>query len=342
MNSNSYHAMQATRPGVLEWVERPLLAPGPGQVRIRVEACGVCHTDAWTVDGGVVDVAYPRVPGHEIVGRIEALGDGVGGWKTGQRVGLGFLGGPCGRCDACRRGEFAFCGDQRWTGIHHDGGYAEVVTAAASGLVPIPDSLGAIEAAPLLCAGVTVFKALKKSGIAPGRTAAIQGLGGLGHLAVQFARKMGLRTVAIARGADKAALALELGAHHYIDSAATDAAQALTELGGADVILSTVTRPASASSLIPGLALHGRLVVLGLGAEPIEVSPFALVPRDVSVQGSLTGSTFDSEEALAFSALQHIRTRIQTMPLADARLAYDKMMRNEARFRIVLIPGGQA
>jgi D-arabinose 1-dehydrogenase-like Zn-dependent alcohol dehydrogenase len=317
-------------------VDRPRVDPGAGQVRIRVEACGVCHTDAWTIDGGVVDISYPRVPGHEIVGRIDAVGDGVTDWKPGQRVGVGFLAGPCGRCEECRRGYFTTCRKQQWTGIHHDGGYAEMTIANASGLIAIPDSLEPVEAAPLLCAGITVFKALKKASAQPGDTVAIHGIGGLGHLAIQFARKMGFRTVAIARGTAKEALARSLGAHHYIDSAATDAAAALQALGGADGIVSTVPNTKAVSPLLPGLALHGKMVVVGLGPDPIEVSAFALVPNDISVSGSLTGSTIETEDSLEFSALQDIRARIETFALADARAAYDRMMSNEAQFRIVL------
>jgi len=336
MTEQTYRAIEVSSPGHLSLVERRLVDPGAGQVRIRVEACGVCHTDAWTIDGGVVDIAYPRVPGHEIVGRIDVVGDGVADRRPGQRVGVGFLAGPCGRCEECRRGKFPTCRHQQWTGIHHDGGYAESTIANASGLIAIPDSLQSAEAAPLLCAGITVFKALKKSRAEAGDTVAVHGIGGLGHLAIQFARKMGLRTVAIARGAGKEALAKSLGAHHYIDSAATDAAAALQALGGADVILSTVPDTKAVSPLLAGLALHGRMVVVGLGPDPIQVSAFSLVPHDISVSGSLTGSTIETEDSLGFSALQDIRARIETFPLEEARAAYDRMMRNEAQFRVVL------
>lgn len=336
MTQQTYRAFQVIQPGRMEWVELPLPSPGRGQVRIRVDACGVCHTDAWTVEGNVVDIAYPRVPGHEIVGRIDALGVGVTGWEIGQRVGVGFLAGACGRCQECRRGNFTTCRNQQWTGIHHDGGYAEVTLANADALVVIPDQLEAAEAAPLLCAGITVFKALKKALAQPGETVAIQGIGGLGHLALQFAKKMGFRTIAIARGPEKAALARSLGAHHYIDSAAGDAAKELKALGGADVIVSTIANTRAITPLLAGLALHGRMVVVGLGSDPIEVSAFALVPNDISISGSLTGSTIETEDSLEFSVLQDIRARIEMHPLQDARLAYDRMMRNEVQFRAVL------
>ncbi|ASG21051.1 alcohol dehydrogenase [Nitrospirillum viridazoti] len=336
MSAKTYRAIQVSRPGHLEMVDLPLVPPGPGQVRIRVEACGICHTDAMTVEGGVTDIVYPRVPGHEVVGCIDALGEGVTGWALGRRVGVGFLAGNCGSCAECRRGHFTACRDQRWTGVHHDGGYAEMMLAQANALVSIPDALAAVEAAPLLCAGITVFKALKKSGARPGDIVAIHGVGGLGHLAVQFARKMGFRTVAIARGREKEGPAKALGAHHYINSAGEDAAAALLVLGGARVIVSTVTAPKAISPLVAGLAPHGRLMVVGVGAEPVEISPFALVQNDVSVSGSLTGTTIESEDSLAFSVLQDIRALVETVPLAEARQAYDRMMRNQAQFRIVL------
>lgn len=336
MGQRNYRAIQVSRPGVFELVERAVQEPAPGQVRIRVEACGVCHTDRWTVDGDIVPIEYPRVPGHEVVGRIDAVGDGVDGWTIGQRVGVGFLAGPCGKCPACRRGDFTRCVNQAWTGIHHDGGYAEMMMASANGLVTIPDGLDSAEAAPLLCAGITVFKALKKSHAEPGDTVAIHGIGGLGHLAVQFARKMGFRTVAISRGAEKEDAAKALGAHYYIDSDARDAAAMLRELGGANAIVSTIPSPKLMSTLIAGLAPHGQLFVVGLAAEMIEVSPIALVKDDVSIHGSLTGTAIESEDALAFSALENIRTKIETVPLQSARAAYDKMMKNQAHFRMVL------
>jgi D-arabinose 1-dehydrogenase-like Zn-dependent alcohol dehydrogenase len=331
----TYRAMQVTAPGKLELVHKAITQPSAGQVRIRVEACGICHTDAVTIEGGV-PIDYPRVPGHEVVGRIDALGDGVSGWALGQRVGVGFLAGHCQACVQCRRGNFTACGNQQWTGVHHDGGYAEMMTANANALVSIPDALAAAEAAPLLCAGITVFKALKKSGAQAGDTVAIQGIGGLGHLAIQFARKMGFRTVAVARGSAKEAHARALGAHHYIDSEAGDAGAALQALGGAHVIVSTIASPKAVSPLLSGLAVRGRMIMVGLGNEAIEVQPFDLIKQDISIGGSLTGSTIESEDALAFSALQDIRAKIELAPLEQARAAYERMMANLAQFRIVL------
>jgi len=336
MSQKYYKAVQVRRPGVLELVERAVTEPAMGQVRIRIEACGVCHSDRWTVEGDIVPIEYPRVPGHEVVGRIEALGDGVDGWTVGQRIGIGFLAGPCGKCVACRRGDFTRCSNQMWTGVHYDGGYAEIMLANASGLIAIPDELDAAEAAPLLCAGITVHKALKKSHAKAGDTIAVHGIGGLGHLAVQFARKMGFRTIAISRGPGKEEGAKALGAHFYIDSDAGDPAEALQKLGGANVILSTIPSPRLMSGLIGGLAPHGQLFVVGLAAEMIEVSPFALVKDDVSIHGSLTGTATESEVMLAFSVLENIRPTIETTPLEKAQIAYDRMMNNQVHFRMVL------
>jgi len=333
---NTYRAIQAIRPGILELVDLPVAEPGVGQVRVRVEACGVCHTDCWTVEGNFVPVAYPRVPGHEAVGRIDAVGDNVTGWQVGQRVGVGFLAGSCGHCPACRRGDFTRCTNQVWTGLHQDGGYAEMMVANASALVAIPDDLGSEEAAPLLCAGITVFKALKKSNAEAGDVVAILGIGGLGHLAIQFARKMGYRTVAIARGPEKEEAAKALGAHVYIDSTTSDVGSALQTLGGAKVLLSTVTAPNAVSPVVAGLMPHGQVMVLGVAAGMVEIAPADLVARDISVHGSLTGSAIETEDSIAFSALQDIRATIETVPLANARDAYDRMARNEARYRIVL------
>ncbi len=332
----TYKAAQATAPGVLELVDLPVTSPGAGQVRIRVEACGVCHSDRWTVEGNMVPVNYPRVPGHEAVGRIEELGAGVVGWQVGQRAGVGFLAGPCGQCAMCHRGDFTRCTNQIWTGLHQDGGYAEMMIAKASGLVAIPDELDAHEAAPLLCAGITVFKALKKSNAQPGDLVAIQGIGGLGHLAVQFARKMGYIVAAIARGPEKEEAVKALGAHHYIDSSAGDAGAALQALGGARVLLSTIPAPSAISPLVAGLAPHGQVMLVGVAAEMVEISPYDLVARDVSVHGSLTGSTAETEDSLSFSVLQDIRAAVEVMSLSEAREAYDRMSRNEARYRIVL------
>src|SRR5262245_11555905 len=262
----TYRVMQATRRGVLELAERPLLDPEPLHVRMRVEACGICHSDVLGVEGVLPDAQFPRVPGHEAIGTIDALGAGVEGWKIGQRVGVGYLGGHCGRCARCRRGDFVHCLRQHLTGTTNDGGYAEVMYAAASGLIAVPDELGSVEAAPLLCAGLTTFNALRNSGARPGDLVAIQGIGGLGHLAVQFAKHMGFRVAAIARGEGKHALAVSLGAHHYIDGAATDATKALQALGGASLILSTASSSKSQGGLLAGLLPGGTLVAVGIDA----------------------------------------------------------------------------
>jgi D-arabinose 1-dehydrogenase-like Zn-dependent alcohol dehydrogenase len=331
----TYRAVQVTEPGKLALAELPLPTPGPGQVRVRVEACGVCHSDAVTVEG-MLPFDFPRVPGHEAVGRIDALGDGVTDWAVGQRVGVGYLGGHCGHCARCRRGDFVNCLDQPLTGMHTDGGYAEVLIARQSGLVAIPEELDSVEAAPLLCAGLTTFNALRNSGARAGDLVAVLGVGGLGHLGVQFARRMGFRVVAIARGPEKEALALELGAHVYIDSVAQDAAAELKRLGGAQVILATASSAEAMSALIPGLAPGGELLVVGADAEPIRVSTTDLLFGERSLGGRLTGSSADGEDTLAFSVLQNVRARIEVVPLAEAPAAYARMMSNQARFRMVL------
>ncbi|HMJ35897.1 MAG TPA: alcohol dehydrogenase catalytic domain-containing protein [Baekduia sp.] len=302
---------------------------------MRVEACGVCHSDAATVEG-VFPIDFPRVPGHEVVGRIDAVGQGVTGWTVGQRVGVGFLGGHCGHCTRCRRGDFVNCEQQPYTGIHTDGGYAEVLIARESGLVAIPDELDSLEAPPLLCAGLTTFKALRDSSARPGDLVAVLGVGGLGHLGVQYARRMGFRVVAIARGPEKAALARELGAHLYVDSVAQDVAAELTNLGGARLVLATAANSAATAAVIPGLAPGGELMVLGIGDEPISVSSSDLIFGERYITGSLTGSTADNEDTLAFSVLQDIRATTEVVGLADAPVAYARMMNNEARFRMVL------
>jgi len=336
----TYKAVQATMPGVLELVERQLALPGPGQVRIRIEACGICHTDSLTVEGEFPGIIYPRVPGHEVVGKIDALGAGVGSWSIGQRVGVGFLAGSCGQCKSCRRGEFMTCTDQPLSGITFDGGYAEVMIAQANGLALIPDDLLPAEAAPLLCAGLTTFNGLRNSIARAGDLVAIQGVGGLGHLGIQFARFMGFRVVAIARGTAKEALARELGAHHYIDSVANDPAAELQALGGAKVILTTASDTASIGPLVGGLTAHGQVVVAGAGgAEPVSIDVLQLLFGMRSITGTMTGSPIDAEDTLDFSVLQNIRAMIEEVPLEHANEAYARMMRNEARFRMVLVTG---
>ncbi len=339
MSMESYRVVQATTRGTLELAERPLVDPEPLHVRIRVDACGICHSDALAVQGVLPNAQFPRVPGHEAIGRIDGVGAGVDDWGVGQRVGVGYLGGPCGKCRFCRRGLFVHCLHQHITGTTNDGGYAEVMYARASGLSAVPDELTAVEAAPLLCAGLTTFNALRNSGRRAGELVAIQGIGGLGHLAVQYARHMGFRVAAIARGVGKRELALELGAHHYIDGEADDPAKALQKLGGASLILATASSSKSQSGLLDGLLPAGKLVVVGLDGGPIELGSSALVLAARTVTGSLTGSAQDGEDALRFSVLQNIRSRNEIIPLEQAAAGYARMMSNAARFRIVLAIG---
>jgi D-arabinose 1-dehydrogenase-like Zn-dependent alcohol dehydrogenase len=329
-------AVQAARAGSLELVERDVPEPARGEVRVRVEACGVCHSDSFTVEGQWPGLSFPRIPGHEIAGVIDAVGAGVVGWHAGQRVGVGWFGGACGHCEPCRRGWLIDCRNLRIPGISYDGGYAEAMVAPADALAAIPDELGAAEAAPLLCAGITTFNALRHSGAMPGDLVAILGIGGLGHLGVQFANKLGFRTVAIARGADKEELARKLGAHHFIDNAAEDVAAELNRLGGARVVLATVTSANAMTPVIDGLAVRGRLIVVGVDAEPIQVSSLQLIGASRSVVGHAAGASIDSEDTLAFSALSGVRPMIETMLLERAPEAYARMMRGDARFRMVL------
>ena len=330
----TYRAVQVAAGGGLELTERPLVPPAPGQVRIRVEACGICHTDSAAV------VPHPpaedgRVPGHEAVGKIDALGDGVTGWSAGDRVGVGFLGGQCGACEQCRRGAFVTCLDQPLTGVTVDGGYAEVLYARASGLVAIPEGLTSQEAAPLLCAGFTVYNALLKSGARPGDLVAIQGIGGLGHLGLQYARTLALRVVAIARGTAKEQAARDLGAHHYIDSEAGKVAAELTALGGARVVMATASG-GSVTDVLGGLALGGKLVVVGVSDQPVAVSPVSLVFQGVEVLGSLTGSSIQNEDNLRLAVQHQIRALVEPAPLDQAPAAFDRMMSGAARYRMVL------
>lgn len=335
--NDTYRALAVTAPGVFELVQRSLIAPAAGQVRIRVEACGVCHSDSLAVESNLA-VDYPRVPGHEVVGTIEAIGDGVAGWKIGQRVGVGYQGGHCGYCDSCRRGQFMTCENQLSTGLDYDGGYAEVMIAQANGLAAIPEELSAVEAAPILCAGVTVFNGLRNSVARAGDLVAIQGVGGLGHLGIQFARKMGFRVAAIARGSEKESLALDLGAHHYIDSTAADPVAALRDLGGAKVILATAADSRSIGLLVDALAPQGQLVIAGASFEPMGVDAVKVLFGELSISGTLTGAPIEREETLGFVALQDICAMTEVVPLSQAAEAYGRMMRNEARFRIVLTP----
>jgi alcohol dehydrogenase, propanol-preferring len=334
-NSSTYQAVQAVAPGRLELVRKPIRDPGPGEVRIRVEACGVCHSDAGTVEG-LFPIDWPRVPGHEAVGRIDALGANIQGWTIGQRVGIGFLGGSCGHCEFCREGDLVNCRNQEFTGIQRDGGYAEVLIAKASGLMSIPDELSSVDAAPLLCAGLTTFSALRKSPAKPGDLVAVLGIGGLGHLGVQYARHMGFEVVAIARGAEKAELAKKLGAHHYIDSAVGNVADALQARGGAKVILITASSGKTVAETFKGLRPGGVSLVAGASPDPIEVSGFDLIFGSRKLEGALTGDPQTGDETLRFSALCGVSAMIQTMPLEKAADAYAKMMSGKARFRMVL------
>jgi alcohol dehydrogenase, propanol-preferring len=338
----TYRAVEVTRPGVLNLVERTLSEPATGQVRIQVEACGVCHSDAATVDGLFPGTTYPRVPGHEVVGRIDAIGPSVQGWAVGQRVGVGFLAGSCGYCEFCRNGDLVNCRNQEYTGVHNDGGYAEVVIAKASGLVSVPDDLSSVDAAPLLCAGLTTFGALRNSPAKPGDLVAVLGIGGLGHLGVQYARHMGFEVVAIARGADKAELAKKLGAHRYIDSATTAPAGALQSLGGAKVILITAAEGQMSAVTFKGLRPGGVAIVLGVGPEPIEVSSVDLIFGSRKLEGALTGNPTTGDATLRFSALTGVSAMIETAPLDQAAAAYAKMMAGKARFRMVLTMQPQA
>lgn len=317
-----------------ELVDAEIPEPGRGQVRVKVHACGVCHSDSLTV--GAMGNDFPRAPGHEVAGEIDALGEGVEGWSTGDRVGVGWFGGCCFVCEPCRRGDFIACENGLVAGIAYDGGYAEYMVAPAEALARIPDDLSAVDAAPLMCAGITTFNALRESVARPGDLVAILGLGGLGHLGVQYAAKMGFEVVAIARGAEKGALAVELGAHHYIDSTAKDVAEELNALGGAQVVLATVTVPDAMTPALGGLKPRGQLVVVGASADPMQVPPFALIPGSTAVQGHASGTSQDSEDTLRFSALTDVRPRIETVPLAEAQAAYDRMMSGDARFRMVL------
>jgi propanol-preferring alcohol dehydrogenase len=334
---STYRAVQVTSPGKFELVGRPLLDPPAGKVRIRVEACGICHSDSVTVDSLVPGITYPRVPGHEVVGKIDAIGEGVTGWKIGQRVGVGYLGGHDGVCVYCRRGDFVNCANQPWTGAHFDGGYAESMIAIPSGLVSIPDGLNSADAAPLLCAGLTTFNALRHSSAQPGDLVAVQGIGGLGHLGVQFAAHMGFRVAAVARGAEKEPLAKQLGAHHYIDSKAGDPAAALQALGGAKVILATASDSKSMSELVGGLLPRGKMIVAGAPVAPLEISPLLLIFGSRTVEGTLTGSSMENEDTLAFSVLQNIKPMIETVPLEKAAEGYARMSSNKARFRVVIV-----
>jgi propanol-preferring alcohol dehydrogenase len=333
---STYTAVQVSAPGTFRVVERTISEPATGQVRIRVEACGVCHSDSGTVEG-LFPINWPRVPGHEAVGRIDALGSGVQGWTVGQRVGVGFLGGPCGYCEFCRDGDLVNCRNQEYTGIHHDGGYAEIMLAKASGLMSIPDGMESADAAPLLCAGITTFNARRNSPAKAGDLVAVLGIGGLGHLGVQYARRMGFEVVAIGRGSESTELAKKLGAHHYIDSAASDPAAALQALGGAKVILITASGGTTIATSFKGLRPGGVSIDVGVGPEPIEISSMDLIFGERKLAGSLTGNAATGDATLRFSALSGVSAMIEAVPLEQAAAAYAKMMAGQARFRMVLV-----
>lgn len=322
--------------GKFEMVERAVPEPGRGQVRIRVEACGICHSDALVKEGHWPGLQYPRVPGHEVAGRIDAAGAEVTLWKPGQRVGVGWHGGHCFVCDACRRGDFLLCAAGKVTGITFDGGYQEYMLVPAEAVAAIPEDLPAAEAAPLLCAGITVYNALRHAGARAGDLVAVQGIGGLGHLGIQYARQMGFRTVAIGRNPDKEPLAHKLGAHDYVDSAAGDPAQALQKLGGARLILATAPDAKSMSALVEGLGVDGKLLVVGASMEPLTVTPLQLIHNRRTIQGWPSGTAKDSEDTMRFSVLTGVRPMIERFPLEKAADAYERMITGNARFRVVL------
>jgi D-arabinose 1-dehydrogenase-like Zn-dependent alcohol dehydrogenase len=325
--------------GPFELVERDVPQPGRDQALVRVHACGICHSDSFAKDGGYPGVSFPVVPGHEIAGEIAALGEGVQGWEIGQRVGVGWFGGNCGYCEQCRRGDLIGCENMEIPGVTSDGGYADYVLVNAHALALMPDDLADVDAAPLMCAGITTYNALRQSGAHGGDLVAILGLGGLGHLGVQFAAKLGFRTVAIARGAEKAELAQKLGAERYIDSTAEDPAEELSKLGGAKVILSTITNAEAVAATFGGLGQRGELVIVGASMEPLGIPPAALIGGNKSIVGHASGTSRDSEDTLSFSVLAGVRPMIETLPLEQASEAYEKMISGDARFRMVLTTG---
>ena len=322
--------------GDFQVVEREIPTPGAGQVRIKVQACGVCHSDVLTKEGAWPGIQYPRVPGHEVAGVIDEVGEGVTAWKKGQRVGVGWHGGQDNTCVSCRRGDFVNCRNVQIPGISYDGGYQQYMVAPVEALAAMPESLSNVEAAPLLCAGITTYNALRHSGAEPGDLVAVQGVGGLGHLGIQFAHKFGYKVAAIGRGPENAALAKKLGASVYIDSKATRAAEELQKLGGAQVILATAPSSKAMSELIDGLGPNGRLMVIGATFDPIEVTPVQLITGSLTIQGWKAGTPADSEDTLRFAELTGVRPMIETYPLEKAAEAYARMMSGNAQFRVVL------
>jgi D-arabinose 1-dehydrogenase-like Zn-dependent alcohol dehydrogenase len=329
------HASKAGGP--FEVVSHDVRDPGRREIRVRVKACGVCHSDAMTRNGAYPGLTLPRIPGHEIAGRVDAVGADVTAWKPGDRVGVGWHGGHCFQCVPCRKGDFINCEKAQITGVTLDGGYAEYVIVPFEAAARIPDGLDAADAAPLLCAGVTTFNALRNSGARPGDTVAVQGIGGLGHLAIQFASRMGFRTVALSRGADKKALARELGAHEYVDAKDVEPAEGLRALGGADLVLATAPNSAAIAAVVGGLKPRGKLLIVAAAFEPLQIVALSLLTGK-AVAGWPSGSAIDSEETMAFSALTHVRPRIEQFPLEKAEEAFGKAMANRVRFRAVLVP----
>ncbi|MGD0452377.1 MAG: alcohol dehydrogenase [Solirubrobacteraceae bacterium] len=325
--------------GPFELVQRETPTPGVGEALVRVHACGICHSDSFAKTGGFPGLSWPHVPGHEIAGEVAALGEGVKGWEVGQRVGVGWFGGNCGYCRQCRRGDLMNCANMDIPGITIDGGYADYVLVKASAMASIPDELSAEDAAPLLCAGITTYNALRHSGAHAGDVVAILGVGGLGHLGVQFAAKLGFDTVAIARGTAKGELARKLGARHYVDSTAQDPAAELSRLGGAKVILSTITAAPAVTAVLGGLGVRGKLVIVGASMEPMQIPPAMLIGGSKTIAGHASGHSGDSEDTLHFSALSGVRPMIETFPLEQAEAAYDRMISGDARFRMVLTTG---
>ncbi len=323
--------------GAFEVVEREIPQPAPGWLRVKVEACGMCHSDAFVRAGAFPGLTLPRVPGHEIAGRVDALGPQVTAWKVGDRVGVGWHGGHCFQCDSCRRGLFVNCERAKITGVTHDGGYAEYVVVPTESVARLPDSLEAAAAGPLLCAGITTYNALRNSGARPGDLVAVQGVGGLGHLGIQYASRMGFRTVALSSGADKEALARELGAHEYVDTSRVAAAEGLRRLGGADVILATAPHAAAIASTFDGLRPRGKLLLVAAPHEPLALNPLGLLSGR-TVAGWPSGSAIDSEDTMRFSVLTGVRPRVEVFPLERAEEAYAHVMSNRVRFRAVLVP----
>ena len=333
-------SIQVSKPkGPLEMVEKDIPEPGPRHVRIKVQACGICHTDSLMKDGLFPGIKYPVVPGHEIAGVIDATGKDVIEWKTGKRVGVGFHGGHCGHCEFCRRGDFVYCQFAQVPGVSYDGGYADYMIAPTEAVASIPDELSATEAAPMMCAGVTTYNALRNSGARGGDVVAIFGLGGLGHLGIQFASKMGFKTIAIGRGKDKEEIVRKLGARHYIDSKSQNPVEELARLGGAKIILATGPGGKAMSSVLGGLAVNGKLIIIGASDEPVELSPNSFIFGHTSVVGSLAGSSIDTEDTLSFSVSSGVRAINQVFPLESAAEAFDLMMNGKARFRAVLTTG---